>query len=223
MRITVFAIVLFCCSCGNYVDEGMRELKQQCEKDSGRTIYKVVEADGYYDDRENCHHCWRDLILNNYRHIEFCVKKERPSITNVFSAPGCYRVEKIERSAESCDQRIDKKMGKYGLPSIVSYLKNSCFKSTKIIAPEAKYGLFSSYEEDIWISGKNRKATVSRTHSRIIDMSQGDKLAEGITYGLSTSSPITGNLISRGCSSVHRNYKNLVHSLPNSTLKGSKK
>jgi hypothetical protein len=161
--------------------------------------------------------------LNDYRYIEFCVKKEEPAITNVFSVPGCYRVEKIERSSERCDQRIDKKMSAYGLQPLVSYSKNSCFKSTKINAPEAEYGLFSSFDEDIWISGKNRKAEVSRTHSRIIDMSQGDKLAEDITYGLSTSSPVTGNLIARGCSSVDSNYKNLKDSLPNSTLKGSKK
>jgi hypothetical protein len=149
------AIIFLCFGlygCGSKSD-GLATLKDLCEKDAGVTIYKTVEADGYYDAYTDCHHCWQELLKSKYQFVEFCDEKGRNPLAYAIPESGCYRVLKEKRAGNSCHVDIDKKLNKKSVEPYVSFVKDHCIVVEKIDKPEApaKFAI----KEDIFDKSKD--------------------------------------------------------------------
>jgi hypothetical protein len=133
--------------------DGLATLKELCEKDAGVTIYKTVEADGYYDAYTNCHHCWQELLKSEYQFVEFCDEIDRNPLAYAIPESGCYRVLKEKRAGNSCHVDIDKKLNKKSVEPYVSFVKDHCIVVEKIEKPEApaKFAI----KEDIFDKSKD--------------------------------------------------------------------
>ena len=130
-------------ACGS---NGLDELKRLCEKDAGLTIYKTVEADGYYDAASIG--VGANLIDSGYQFLEFC--NDDPKFTRAITEPGCWRVSKVKREPGRCYERLDKRLAKYVVEPYSEFLKDRCLAVEKIGKPMARY----SYHDDFkkWYS-----------------------------------------------------------------------
>ncbi|ODS22972.1 hypothetical protein AB835_11250 [Candidatus Endobugula sertula] len=130
-------LILLCCvsvlGC-HQGDDGLARLKALCEKDAGVTIHRTVEVDGYYDGYTGSAISDK-LVTTDYKFFEFC--DESPSPLGAVIEPGCWRVKRIERRPNRCDQRIDDMLKKVVLEPYVSFRKTYCIAVEKIEKPEA--------------------------------------------------------------------------------------
>ena len=200
----VLAVFIICTSCSEEIP-GLNDLKKLCEKDAGLTIYKTVEADGYYDDITQCHHCWHELINTPLDNIEFCDhKSERSPLTYILKEHGCYRLSKVARSTGQCHEEIDKDVAKRVIEPFTSFKKDQCIKVDKIDNPSLGIGLFllkdekmisnddfdiSRYEYTIKSNNDNQ------IYGKYINYSLVRKTVGGAGYGCG-SSAVTGQRVS---------------------------
>ena len=105
--VTILALLTACSS------DGLDELKRLCEKDAGLTIYKTVEADGYYNEPHLDGGIKEDLIKGPYSFYEFCDDSPSTSTYNLFPEAGCFRVKRVLRNSGKCDPRIDKAFSRF--------------------------------------------------------------------------------------------------------------
>jgi hypothetical protein len=112
--------------------DGLATLKELCEKDAGVTIYKTVEADGYYDAYSGSGISDK-LATSDFNFFEFC--DATPSPNGAITEPGCWRVKKVQRGSNLCDKRIDDMLKKVVVEPYVSFVENHCVAVEKIDEP----------------------------------------------------------------------------------------
>ena len=180
------------------------ELKRLCNMDAGVSIYKTVQALGYYDAYTNCRHCW-DLIMNtNYEFIEFC--NDEPSNWYAINEPGCWRVSRVDRLLERCDIRIERELKrKKKSATYQEYLSQYCFAKQKLDKPEAKFGRYLEIEERRL--GIKEKSIVQRFEESVKNLETGELIARQIDY-LIVPNPDghTTRVMTRHCSYVADDY-----------------
>jgi hypothetical protein len=167
-------IFILLTACGS----GLDELKRLCEKDAGLTIYKTVEAEGYYD--ATSIGVGANLIDSDYQFFEFC--NDDPKFTRAITEPGCWRVSKVKRELEICYERLDKMLAKNVVEPYPEFLKNHCLAVEKLEKPEAEYK-YEVESEEWWINESTGTKMTSGT-GRIINNKTGEVLGEGKNYVL---------------------------------------
>ena len=157
-------------ACGS---NGLDELKRLCEKDAGLTIYKTVEADGYYDmTGSNV-----DLIHSDYQFFEYC--DDSPTIVDLTPEPGCWRVSKVKRESGRCYEPLDKRLAKFIVEPYPEFLKDHCLAVEKIEKPTALYSYHSGLNS--W-PAKNGVSEFIRSYALFKEVKSGDILSEYISY-----------------------------------------
>lgn len=180
-KISLLIIALLVSACDSE-KAGLAELKRLCEKDAGLTIYKTVEADGYYDSYTDCHHCWKKLIKSNYQFVEFCAEEEQHPLSYILADRGCFRIFKTKRNQNICHARIDQRLSDFKADPYPEFLKEHCIAVDKIEKPMARY-TYEVERKDWWINeGTGTKMTWGA--GRIIDTKTNEILGERISYGL---------------------------------------
>jgi len=212
----IFILLIFNFSCSSE-KAGLDKLKELCEKDAGLTIYKTVEADGYYDDTTICHHCWHGLINSPYQYIEFCdFDSDRPPIMYILKDHGCYRLSKVKRDSNQCHIEIDSDINKKAVEPFVSFRDKQCISVESIDKPESELGLFLNIKKDVVIKNDFE---ISKYHHTIKNNTQ--KIGELINYSLVVrtiggagyscgSSAITGKRTNEKNPSFHKLFINKV-------------
>lgn len=168
--ILIVFILLTACSLNA---SGLDELKKLCEKDAGLTIYKTVEADGYYDATGNR----MNLIKSDYQFFEYC--DENPMFTDSIPEPGCWRMSKVKRESGQCYERLDKKLAKFVVEPYPEFLQHYCLAVEKIEKPTARYSYQSGLKS--W-PAKNGVSEFIRSYAQLKETESGEILGEYISY-----------------------------------------
>lgn len=168
-------LLLVCTSCSSE-KKGLAELKRLCEKDAGLTIYKTVEANGFYDASRK-DGALRFLIASDYDFIEYC--NSAPNIMSFLTEPGCARYTKVAKNSGLCDVRIEKILNKSVVGQNVSFRAKYCIAFEQLDKPEAQY----KYNEqlDIWLAN-NKYSEFIRTEVSIEDRASNEVLGRYISY-----------------------------------------
>ena len=201
-KIALFVFFILSTACGSST-HGLDELKRLCEKDAGLTIYKTVEADGYYDDTTQCHHCWHGLINGPFEYVEFCDhESKRHPLTYILKEHGCYRLSKVKRDSGQCHVEVDKDIAKRIIEPFVSFKEEQCISVEKIAKPESRYK-YTVDSEELWID-KQRGVLIRKGNMRIEEINDGRLIAENISYSLTPGGAGTPQSKSNiGCDSIH--------------------
>jgi len=169
-KASLVVLMAFLTSCGT---NGLDELKRLCEKDAGLTIYKTVEADGYYDTTGGN----ADLIHSDYQFFEYC--DDSPTIVDLTPDPGCWRVSKVKRNTGRCYAPLDKRLAKFIVEPYPEFLENHCMAVEKIDKPRARYSYHSGLKS--W-PAKNGVSEFIRSYALFKEVQSGDILSEYISY-----------------------------------------
>lgn len=164
-----------CSSCSSE-KEGMDKLRELCEKDAGLTIYKTVEADGYYDTYANSSIAGR-LVKSEYKFFEFC--DDSPFRFNMIPDAGCFRVKRVRRDSGQCNKIIDKRLSEFIVDPYPEFLKEFCISAEKIDKPTARYSYHSKLER--W-TDTNQVSEFIRSSARFEELATGDVLSTYISY-----------------------------------------
>jgi len=180
-KLSTLLLVLACSACSSE-QAGLNELRRLCEKDAGLTIYKTVEADGFYDTRGSN----TSVAETDYRFIEFC--DDNPT---VIDSPGCWRVSKVKRELGQCYERLDKSLAKIVVAPYPEFLKEHCLAVEKLEQPEAEYTY--EVERAEWWVNENAGTKMIRHIGRVFNKKTGEVLGQGISYVLrkKSSAPST--------------------------------
>jgi hypothetical protein len=172
-RIGLLLFYILLTSCGSKTP-GLVELKELCEKDAGLTIYKTVEADGYYDATGSN----LSVAETAYQFIEFC--DDNPTFIDSIPEPGCWRVSKVKRDSGQCYDRLDKKLKKIVVDPYPEFLKTHCIAVEKLDKPTARY----RYEVERKVGWLNESASTKMTSNtgRIVNNKTGEILGERKNY-----------------------------------------
>lgn len=185
-------LFLVCMACSSE-KRGLAELKRLCEKDAGLTIYKTVEADGYFDASRK-DGALRLLIASDYDFIEYC--NEAPNIMSFLEEPGCARYTRVAKNSGLCDVRIDKILNKSAVGPNVSFRAKYCIAFEKIDKPEARYAYNAQLDE--WLAN-NKYSEFIRTQAFVEDRVSREVLGQYISYSYNVrprhSSPKSCNII----------------------------
>jgi hypothetical protein len=194
----MLALIISACSSE---EAGLAELRKLCEKDAGLTIYKTVEADGYYDDTGGF-----DLVLSPYKFYEFCDDSPSPSKFNVIPEPGCYRVEKVKRVAGVCHQGYDDALAKVVVDPYPEFLKKYCIAVEKIEKPTTKY----SYHDDFkkWYS-KNKSSKFTRSDVCLKNNDTDEVLGRYVSYSYNLR---PGHSTAKSCEIFEGDYPSFTES-----------
>jgi hypothetical protein len=170
-RIGLLIVFILLTACSS----GLDELKTLCEKDAGLTIYKTVEADGYYD--ATSIGIGANLIESDYQFMEFC--NDDPKFTRAITEPGCWRVSKVKRELGICYERLDNMLAKNVVEPYPEFLKEHCIAVERLDKPEAMYSYHSDPKQ--WLD-KNGKSEFRRSDAYIKDVATFEVLGRFVSY-----------------------------------------
>ena len=180
MKKLLLLLFLACAACSSE-KRGLAELKRLCEKDAGLTIYKTVEANGFYNAYSN-NGITDYLIKGPYKFYEFCDDSPSLSRNTLFPEPGCFRVKKTDRVNGQCDDRVDKALSKRIVDPYPEFLEQYCIEVEKIETPEAWY-TYEIERKEWWVS-KKHGTKMTWSVGRIINTKTKEVLGERLSYGL---------------------------------------
>jgi hypothetical protein len=186
----LFTLAIICTSC-SFEQDGLVTLRELCEKDAGLNIYKTVEADGFYDASMKGG-VLRLLIPSNFNFTEYC--NLEPNIASLFKEAGCWRLTKIPRENEHCNEAIDKILWRYDSKGYSKFKENYCIAVKKIEKPTAMY----SYHSDLksW-TADNGIALYTKNTETIMNQMTNEIIGSYTTYLFNKNPPYS---ISTACS-----------------------
>ncbi|NHN38195.1 hypothetical protein G8764_12880 [Pseudomaricurvus alcaniphilus] len=195
-RTIIFFMTILCVACSSE-KAGLRELKKLCEKDAGLTVYKTVEADGYYDGAQ-AGGALRVLVPSKFSFVEYC--ELAPNVASLFQEAGCWRLTKIARDTGSCSEVIDNILWGSGLSGYVDYRENNCILVDKLVKPMAKYAFNSSVKE--WL-GDDQVSGFRRVESYVENFSTSELMGRYVSYSYSLK---PGYAITKYCQNIDKKY-----------------
>jgi hypothetical protein len=187
IKLGLLIIFILLTACGS----GLDELKRLCEKDAGLTIYKTVEAEGYYDATAKA---GGRLLDSDYQFYEYCNNDPSP----VYPEPGCRRLTKVSRDTGSCDEEYDKTLMRFDRKGYAEFRKDHCIAVEKIEKPTARYK-YEVEREEWWVNERD-ETQMSVGIGRIVDIKTGEVLGQAKNYVLS---PKRSTPPSFHCGSAH--------------------
>jgi len=177
-RLGMLAVFIMLTACGANTS-GLDELKRLCEKDAGLTIYKTVEADGYYDSTRKGGALWM-LIPSEFTFVEYC--NYEPNIASLFDEPGCWRLIKVSRETGQCNENVNKSLKRVGSDVSREYRETNCIAVEKLENPKAEYK-YEVEREEWWINESTGTKMIGGP-GKIINTKTGEVLGEAINYVL---------------------------------------
>ncbi|MBR9909192.1 MAG: hypothetical protein GYB33_02440 [Gammaproteobacteria bacterium] len=176
--ILLFFLTILCVACSSE-KAGLRELKKLCEKDAGLTVYKTVEADGFYNSHNN-NGITQHLIKGDFSFYEFCDYDPSKLNNTMFPDPGCFKVRKVARGVTDCDERVEAKLAMFTVSPYPEFMEDQCISVEVIDRPTARY----RYEvETIDLSSElGAEGELSKGVARVIDSKTQKILGESINY-----------------------------------------
>ncbi len=177
IKISLLIFFILLTACGSSTP-GLDELKALCEKDAGLTIYKTVEAEGYYD--ATAIGIGANLVESDYQFMEFC--NYDPKFTRAITESGCWRVSKVKRDTGRCYERLDKRLSKFVVEPYPAFLKDNCLAIDKLEKPEAQYR-YEVERKEWWL---NERVGTKMTWGigRVVNNETGEIIGTGVNYVL---------------------------------------
>jgi hypothetical protein len=159
------------------------DLFELCSTQGMPTIYRSVEADGYFDGlAEDCWGCWNYLSNTDYRFIEFSIRDHKA--WGPIREPGIYRASRISADSSQCDDELTAYYTKTQLRREEFERNNWCFQLERFDKPRARYGY---YQEGLGIivSSPITGSSISASRIYFLDHKNKDVLAQSTDFGLS--------------------------------------
>lgn len=169
------ALVVLSASCSSK-RAGLDELQRLCSIDAGFTIYKTVEAQGYYDDEKKSG-ALRSLLSSGFRFIEFC--DFNPNTLSILVEPGCARYVKVDRKPGQCNPAVDKILYSAAVEPYVSFREKYCIGLQALPEPRARYGFYSRLSQ--WTS-EDGESDYIRSESMLKEVSTQEVLGRYVSY-----------------------------------------
>jgi hypothetical protein len=166
-----------------WLEPDEEDLFELCSTQGKPTIYRTVEAEGYFDGlTDNCWGCWRYLRNTNYEFIEFSLSKRRLDFDPI-REPGIYRVSRIQAGSPECHAELTAYYTKSPMMREEFERNNWCFKVERYDRRHARYGY---YRKELGTITSNPVTGSSIIGKRFIffDHSNEQVLAEFTDYGL---------------------------------------
>ena len=161
-------------------DEDLFEL---CSTQGMPTIYRSVEAEGYFDGlAEDCWGCWNYLSNTDYRFIEFSIRDHKA--WGPINEPGIYRASRIPAESGQCDEKLTAYYTKTKLRREEFQRNNWCFQLDRCDKPRARYGYYQEGLGKI-VSSPITGSSISASRIYFLDHKTSDVLAQSTDFGLS--------------------------------------
>jgi hypothetical protein len=158
------------------------DLFELCSTQGMPTIYRSVEAEGYFHgSAKDCWGCWNYLENTDYKFIEFNISDEK--VWGPINEPGIYRATRIQAGSPQCDEKLTKFYKKTELRRQSFERNNLCFQLEKFEDRQARYGY---YHEGLGAVATNpvTGTTISAARSFFLDHETNETLADTTDYGL---------------------------------------
>jgi len=158
------------------------DLFELCSTQGKPTIYRSVEAEGYFDGAaEDCWGCWNYLENTDYKFIEFKISDEKA--WGPINEPGIYRVSRISAGSAECDAKLTAYYTKTQLRREEFERNNWCFQLERFDKRQARYGY---YQEGLGEVMNSPITGSSISGGRIFFMDHKDDylLAQSLDFGL---------------------------------------
>jgi len=125
-----------------WLEPDEEDLFELCSTQGRPTIYRSVEAEGYYDGAtEDCWGCWNYLANTDYTFIEFSIIDDKA--WGPINEPGIYRASRIPDDSPECDEKLTSFYTKTRLRREEFERRKCCFALEKFDARQARYGYYS--------------------------------------------------------------------------------
>ncbi len=90
-----------------WLEPDEEDLFELCSTQGRPTIYRSVEAEGYYDGAtDDCWGCWGYLANTDYKFIEFSLSETSAGGFDPITEPGIYRVSRIQEGSPQCHEKL---------------------------------------------------------------------------------------------------------------------
>ena len=159
------------------------DLFELCSTQGRPTIYRSVEAEGYYDGAtDNCWGCWGYLRNTDYKFIEFSLSRKRRHFDPI-TEPGVYRVSRIQAGSPQCHEQLTAYYTRAQMMRDEFERNNWCFQVERFDTRQARYGY---YHEGLGKVASSPLTGSSISASRIffLDHQNGEILADSTDFGL---------------------------------------
>ena len=166
-----------------WLEPDEEDLFELCSKQGMPTIYRSVEADGYFDGlTNNCWGCWRYLRNTDYKFIEFSLSKKRPDFDPI-TEPGVYRVSRIEAGSPQCDRELTEYYTEAKIRREEFERNNWCFRVERFNERKARYGYYQQRLGKFAYSPITG-SSISAARIYFLDHEADEILAESTEFGL---------------------------------------
>jgi hypothetical protein len=165
-----------------WLEPDEEDLFELCSTQGMPTIYRTVEAEGYFfGSTEDCWGCWNYLENTDYRFIEFRISDEK--VWGPINKPGIYRASRIDAGSPHCDQRLTAFYTKTQLRREEFERNNWCFQLERFDGRRARYGnLYQTL--GTFKSSPITGSYISGQRIRYVDFDKGEILAETTNFSL---------------------------------------
>ena len=158
------------------------DLFELCSTQGKPTIYRSVEAEGYFDGAaEDCWGCWNYLENTDYKFIEFKISDEKA--WGPINEPGIYRVSRISAGSAECDAKLTAYYTKTQLRREEFERNNWCFQVERFDTRQARYGYYSQGLGVIESSPLSR-SSISAKRMFYVDHESDEVIAESTNFSL---------------------------------------
>jgi hypothetical protein len=122
-----------------WLEPDEEDLFELCSTQGMPTIYRSVEADGYFfGSVSDCWGCWNYIENTDYKFIEFTISDEK--VWGPIKKPGIYRASRIDASSSLCDEELTAYYTKTLQRREEFERNNWCFQLERFDERQARYG-----------------------------------------------------------------------------------
>ena len=165
-----------------WLEPDEEDLFELCSTQGKPTIYRTVEAEGYFfGSAGDCWGCWNYLENTDYKFIEFTISDEK--VWGPINKPGIYRASRIEARSPQCDEKLTAFYTKTQQRREEFERNNWCFQLERFDERRARYGYYHEGLGTLF-SSPVTGSSISAARSFFLDHASGDILAETTDYSL---------------------------------------
>ena len=165
-----------------WLEPNEEDLFELCSTQGKPTIYRTVEAEGYFfGSAGDCWGCWNYLENTDYKFIEFTISDEK--VWGPINKPGIYRASRIEASSPQCDEKLTAFYTKTQQRREEFERNNWCFQLERFDERRARYGY--QYESLGTVTSSPLTGSyISRQRVTYVDFENDEILAEATNFSL---------------------------------------
>jgi hypothetical protein len=165
-----------------WLEPDEEDLFELCSTQGMPTIYRSVEADGYFfGSVSDCWGCWNYIENTDYKFIEFTISDEK--VWGPIKKPGIYRASRIDASSPLCDEELTAFYTKTLQRREEFERNNWCFQLQRFDERQARYGYYHGGLGTL-VSSPITGSSISAARSFFVDHESDEILAETTDYSL---------------------------------------